>query len=137
MRSFLTARIRGALNGGMRNIANRRSRASSHDAAGLVRDLQIFPQGVYGQRRSDEIGQAQHQFFEAAEILDPLQCGDFLLHETRPVLPGPAPRLGLAGAEERFRETAKPQEFGETGSVADAGLGHREGMKPQEVVASL
>ena len=103
----------------------------------LVRDLQVFAQGVDRERRSDEIGEAQHHFLEPAQVLDPLQGGDFLFDEARPVRAGPTTGFGLARTEKRLGKSAESRQARETVRVLDAGLGNREGVKTQEVISPL
>ena len=103
----------------------------------LVRDLQVFAQGVDGERGSDEVGQAQHHLLEPAEILDPRKGCDFLFDEARPVRAGPATGFGLAPPEKRLGEPTELRQRRETVRVLDAGLGDRKRVETKEVISPL
>jgi hypothetical protein len=66
--------------------------------------LEALTKGVGGERRPHELGQAQDEELEVAEVLDPLQAGDLLAHEPAPVLARPSPGLDLGATEKRLRE---------------------------------
>lgn len=60
-----------------------------------------------------------------------------LAHEQRALLARPAPRLGLAARQVRFRKAAQPQQFQELGRAREAKLGGRKRMQAQQMVAAL
>ena len=75
----------------------------------------------------NEVGQAQHHILEPAEVLDPLQRGDFLFDEACPVRTGPATRFRLTRPEKRLGKPAELRQASKNVRVLDTGLGVREG----------
>ena len=102
-----------------------------------MRDLEVLSQGVDRQRRADEIGQAQHQLFQAAEVADACQSGHVFPEHARTLMTGPAARLDLAAAEPGLGEPAEIQQLREALRVRDVRLDDRQRMQPQQVIPAL
>ena len=104
---------------------------------GLVGHLKILAQGIHGQRRTYQVGQAQHHLLQPAQIADGRERCHVPFDQAGSVLARPASCLDVPAAEKRLRKAPEAQQLGQAGGSVDPHLGDRERMQPQEVVPAL
>src|SRR5436190_23612183 len=61
----------------------------------FVAYLKIFPNRIDRERRSDQLGEPQHQELEVSKILDSFQARDFFPNQEIPVFTRPAAGFGF------------------------------------------
>jgi len=103
----------------------------------LVGDLQILPEGVDGERGPDELGEAEGEELQAAEVGNPFEPRYLLAHEEVPVLPRPAAGGDLGTGEVGLGKAAEGQEVTELGGARQLQLTCGERVEPEEVIAPL